>query len=165
MTPFPKVVVLGCGNPSRGDDALGPALMERLEAWMRLHPDRPVEAVEDFQFQVEHALDLQDQDLALFLDSAASGPNPYAFRMIIPAAGASVSTHALSPPVLLEAFLRLDFGAPPPAFSLGVRGHVFELGEELSPQAKGNLEEAWALLEGLLESPSQNAWEDACTLG
>jgi Ni,Fe-hydrogenase maturation factor len=50
-------VVLGCGNPSRGDDALGPALLDRVEEWLRLHPDRRVVALGDFQLQVEHTLD------------------------------------------------------------------------------------------------------------
>ena len=28
------VVVLACGNPSRGDDAIGPLLLARLESWL-----------------------------------------------------------------------------------------------------------------------------------
>jgi hydrogenase maturation protease len=155
-------MVLGCGNPSRGDDALGPALMERLEAWMHRHPERPVEAVEDFQFQVEHALDVQGRALVLFVDAAASGPDPYALRQLAPAVDASFSTHALSPAGVLLAFTSLACGAPPPAFSLGVRGHGFELGEDLSAQACSNLEAAWVLLQRLLENPSREYWEALC---
>jgi Ni,Fe-hydrogenase maturation factor len=32
MTAIAPLLVLAVGNPSRGDDALGPALAERLEA-------------------------------------------------------------------------------------------------------------------------------------
>ena len=62
-----RIIILGCGNPSRGDDAMGPALLERVVRWICLHSDKSVAAVEDFQFQVEHSLDLEGQDLALFV--------------------------------------------------------------------------------------------------
>lgn len=159
----PRVVVLGCGNPSRGDDALGPGLMTRVEAWITLHPDRPLTAVEDFQFQVEHTLDLQGQDLALFVDATASGPEPMALRRIAPHADYSFSTHALSPEALLQAFVTLDRGTPPSAFSLAVRGYSFGLGSSLSEQAAVNLDRAWRLLEQMLESPSAANWEELCT--
>jgi Ni,Fe-hydrogenase maturation factor len=32
--PLPPVLILACGNPSRGDDALGPLLLERLQNWL-----------------------------------------------------------------------------------------------------------------------------------
>ena len=163
-TRGPKVLVLGCGNPSRGDDALGPLLMARVDAWIRLHPDRPVEAVEDFQLQVEHTLDLQRRDLALFVDATASGHDPVTLHRVLPAADFSFSTHALSPPALLQAFVTLDRGTPPPAFALAVRGYSFGLGHSLSAEAAHNFELAWALLERMLERPSRKSWEELCTL-
>jgi len=48
------VLVLAVGNPSRGDDALGPLAAQRLAA-LELSG---VEVLTDFQLQVEHALDL-----------------------------------------------------------------------------------------------------------
>lgn len=157
-----RIIVLGCGNPSRGDDALGPLLVECVSYWIRLHPDRPVAAVEDFQFQVEHSLDLEDRDLALFVDAAASGPEPYALTRIQPLEDSSFSTHALSPQAVLHAFRALGQGEPPPAFLLAVRGHSFELGEELSPAGWNNLESAWILLEQLLKRPTLEGWERRC---
>ena len=58
------VLLLGYGNPSRGDDALGPMLLEMLEADRRAGraPDN-FETLTDFQLQVEHALDLQRRRL------------------------------------------------------------------------------------------------------
>ena len=49
-----SVLVFGWGNPSRGDDALGPLFVDAVEA-MKLPG---VECLTDFQLQVEHALDL-----------------------------------------------------------------------------------------------------------
>jgi hydrogenase maturation protease len=156
-------VVFGCGNPSRGDDALGPALMERVREWIRMHPDRKVEAVEDFQLQVEHTLDMEGRDLALFVDAAASGTDTVTLRQVAPSVNSSFSTHALSPEALLQAFMTLGYRAPPPAFSLAVRGHAFGLGQPPCRKAEGNLERAWVLLERLLEDPSEVAWEGLCT--
>ncbi|MBL0313459.1 MAG: hydrogenase maturation protease [Holophagaceae bacterium] len=161
MTP-PRIIILGCGNPSRGDDALGPLLIERVGHWIRLHPDRPVAAVEDFQFQVEHSLDLEGRDLALFVDAAASGPEPYALARIQPLADTSFTSHAISPQAVLHAFSALGQGESPPSFVLAVRGYSFELGEELSPEGRNNLESAWILLEQLLERPTLEGWERHC---
>lgn len=160
---MPRVVVLGCGNPSRGDDALGPALMARVQTWLEVHPARRITAVEDFQLQVEHTLDLQGRDLALFVDATASGHEAVVLHRVDPAVDFSFTTHALSPAALLQSFVTLDRGTPPPAFSLAVRGYSFALGHSLSPQAAQNLEIAWTLLERMLENPSRKAWEDRCT--
>lgn len=158
MTPA-RIIILGCGNPSRGDDAVGPLLLERVGHWIRMHPERPVVGVEDFQLQVEHALDLEDRDLALFVDAAASGPDPFTLTRIQPLVDSSFSSHAISPQAVLHAFLAIGHEEAPPAFLLAVRGHSFELGEDLSPEARNNLEAAWCLLERLLEAPSLERWE------
>lgn len=154
----PRVVVLVCGNPSRGDDALGPTLARRVEAWAERHPERSLDVVEDFQFQIEHALDLQGRDLAIFIDATVDAPTPITFTRLVPAASVSLSTHALSPAAVLQAFETIDGGAPPLAYTLAVRGARFELGEGLSPEATANLDAAWTLLERLLDHPSAHRW-------
>ncbi|MBX7183869.1 MAG: hydrogenase maturation protease [Vicinamibacteria bacterium] len=159
----PRVVILGCGNPSRGDDALGPLLMARVVDWIEAHRDRPVTAVEDFQLQVEHTLDLRDCDLVLFVDATASGHEGAALHPVRPAAGFSFSSHALSPSALLQAFVTLDHGIPPPAFALTMRGYSFGLGQSLSPRAAQSLEGAWSHIQSLLEEPSRQAWEASCS--
>lgn len=163
VTRLAQVVVLGCGNPSRGDDGLGPALMARVHEWIGAHPGSPVIAVEDFQLQVEHTLDLVGRDLALFVDATASGHEPVTLHPVEPAVDASFTTHALSPAALLQAYITLDRGVPPRAFALAVRGYSFGLGHSLSVEAARSLETAWILLERLLESPSIEEWDRWCT--
>ncbi len=163
MSSTPRLVILGYGNPSRGDDALGPALMERVERWINLHPGAGVEAVEDFQLQVEHALDLVDRDLALFVDAKEGGEAAVTLAPVLPSADASFTTHAISPSAVLHAFREVQRSEPPQAFVLAVRGRSFELGEDLSPEARQNLDVAWGLLEKLLENPTAPAWKALCT--
>lgn len=158
-----RIAVLGCGNPSRGDDALGPVLLERVEEWTRAHPDLPVVVALDFQLQVEHALDMVGRDLVLFVDASANGVDPFTLRFVSASDRASFSTHALSPEALLHTFNITGCGNPPQAFSLGIRGHSFELGQPLSAQAAQNLEQAWGLVKELLEKPSEGDWARMCT--
>lgn len=140
------ILIVAVGNPSRGDDALGPRLIERLEQL-----DLPgVELLTDFQLQVEYALDMQGRETVVFVDASVSCAEPYSVATVEPVADASYSSHELSPAAVLHAYARL-FGAPPRSYALAVRGYRFELGEGLSPRADSNLEAALAHLTELAE--------------
>jgi hydrogenase maturation protease len=149
-----RVVVFGWGNDARGDDGLGPLLLGRVSraAW----PD--VKAIEDFQLQIEHALDLDGADLALFLDAGKDTPAPFAFAEIEPARGATPTTHALAPEAVLDVYARALGQSPPRAFTLCIRGERFELGQGLSPEASERLEAAWAFVEDLMGERSVEGW-------
>lgn len=152
------LAVFGWGNPGRGDDALGPRLLARVEAWAEARPDARLEAFPDFQLQIEHVEDLRGRGLALFLDASVTAPAPFAFREVRPSPDASFTSHALSPEALLHAYRRATGLPPPPAFVLAVRGERFELGEDLGPAAERNLEAAWRFLQGLLADPDPGRW-------
>jgi hydrogenase maturation protease len=153
------VVLLGCGNPSRGDDALGPALLARVRQWLVERPDLDVRIVEDFQLQVEHALDLVDADLVLFVDADASAHAPFCLRRTKADKDSSYTTHELSPEAVLHVAREITGRAPPPAWVLGVRGESFALGEHMSTNALGHLEVAWDELLELLNDPRPGAWD------
>lgn len=155
------VVVFAVGNPSRGDDAIGPALCARLAAWLeREGLAGQVELIEDFQLNIEHALDLQRRALALFIDAGENTPAPYLFERIFPAALATHSTHALPPQAVLQVYRQTEGAEPPPAFVLCVRGESFELGEPLSLSAQLRLDGAMDLLVQLMRQPHVAAWRD-----
>lgn len=149
-----ELVIYAVGNDSRGDDALGPLLLQRVEGLNlpRLH------TVLDYQLQIEHALELDGRGLALFLDAGQGTPAPYHFYPTQPAIGSSFTTHTLSPEALLAVYQRVEGRLPPPAFVLCVRGEGFELGAPLSQTAATHLEEAWAFLRGLLAQPDADSW-------
>lgn len=156
----PRVVVLACGNPSRGDDGLGPALLDRLEAAAPGLAHRcDLALLSDFQFQVEHALDLEGRDLALFIDASVACAAPCELQRLVPAPDGSFTTHALSPAAVLHVYQGIRGQEPPPSYLLGIRGLAFELGAPLGPQALAHLEAAWSLLRRLLEDPRPEAWD------
>ena len=77
LMPAP-VVVFAVGNRSRGDDALGPLLLERLAAVLDAEGrGSRFELIDDFQLQIEHALDLAGRRLALFIDAGTGTPAPF----------------------------------------------------------------------------------------
>ena len=144
-----RIVVLAWGNPSRGDDGLGPALAERIET-SAARFGRDVRVETDFQLQPEHAADLVDCDAAIFVDAAVDAPEPFGFRRLTPVRDRTFTTHAMSPEAVLAAY-RDAFGAePPPAYALAVRGDSFDLGTGLSLAAMDRMEDAAAFLESLL---------------
>ena len=152
-------VVFAVGNPSRGDDAIGPLLCGRLARWLENEGlAGGFELIEDFQLQIEHALDLQGRELALFIDAGTGTPAPCTFRRITPATGIAHSTHALPPEAVLHVFRQTEGGEPPPAFVLCVRGEEFELGEPLTAAAVTHADATWALLQSLCREATAAAW-------
>lgn len=154
------VVVFAVGNPSRGDDAIGPLLLERLGGWL---DDEGLagqfELIEDFQLQIEHALDLSGRQLALFIDAGANTPAPYTFQRIAPATGIAHTTHELPPEAVLQVYRQTEGAEPPPAFVLCVRGEEFELGEPLTELAQAHVEQAFALLTRLCRRAAVAEWQ------
>ncbi len=137
------ILVFGWGNPSRGDDALGPLFVDRLTELAL----PGVECITDFQLQVEHALDLQDRRCALFVDASVDVAAPFAVSVIGPLQDASFTSHAMSPQSVLQVYSDLNDAPPPPSWLLAIRGERFELGEPLSGNAARNIEAAlaWAI--------------------
>ncbi len=136
-------LVFGVGNPSRGDDALGPLFVERLEQWSATAGDLPVAlaTLTDFQWQVEHALDLIDVDVTVFVDASLRAAPPFEIAPLAPAFDATHSTHALSPACVLATAERLG-QILPQAWLLAIRGETFELGAEPSPASRRHLDAA-----------------------
>jgi hydrogenase maturation protease len=149
-------LVFGYGNPSLGDDALGPRFLEGVRAvtegerWLA-GPD----LLTDFQLQPEHALDLHDRRRVLFVDASATCAEPFEFMRIAPAPDAPVFTHALEPGALLAVFERIEKTKPPPAWVLAIRGYSFGLGEPLSAKAGANLDAALRWARNWLAAPGK----------
>ncbi len=140
----PPLLVFGWGNLSRGDDALGPLCIEQLRA--ACEANSAVEFLDDYQLQVEHALDLVGRKRILFIDASLNCNAPFEATPLQPVQDASFTTHAMSPQALMQVFVDLHGTAPPPCPLLAIRGEGVELGEPPSAWALQNLTAAtqWA---------------------
>lgn len=148
--PAPTLV-FGWGNPSRGDDALGPLVVEAVSSW-----GLPgVECLTDFQLQVENALDLQGRSRVLFVDASAACPPPFEVTRLEPHQDTSHTTHELSPQAVLAVYAGV-LGDPPPCWLLGIRGEEFDLGAAVTPAAAGHLKQALTWLREWLTDDYQS---------
>jgi hydrogenase maturation protease len=137
----PRILILGYGNPGRQDDGLGPAAIAEIES-MGL-PN--VTAFDNYQLNIEDAVDVAAHDIIWFVDAARIGASPYSVRTVSPSPGIEFSSHIVRPEAIL-AIARQCYGAAPRAFLLAIRGYEFEFIEALTPAAKDNLEAALAML-------------------
>lgn len=154
---MPKPVLLfGYGNLSRGDDALGPLLLEYVESHCSLDA---IEILSDFQLQIEHALDLENRRLVLFVDASVACSDAFDFSVLEPAKDKSYTTHAMSPAAVLDVYQSIKKQVPPPSFLLSIKADQFELGNGLSANAEYNLAQACSFAGRLLSNPDLGFWQ------
>lgn len=135
---MPNLLLFGYGNPARGDDALGPLLIEQMDALKLTN----VTCLIDMQLLIEHATDLMEYDQILFVDTDISCSEPFEFSAVNAEKDDSYTSHALTPAALLFIYQQIYRHAAPPVFLLRIRGYRFELGDALSQQANKNLQAA-----------------------
>ncbi|HEY6094139.1 MAG TPA: hydrogenase maturation protease [Gallionellaceae bacterium] len=150
------LLIFAVGNESRGDDAVAPLLLRRLQA---AGMAAQCELVEEFQLQVENTLDMVGRELVLLIDAGIDTPAPFAFYRAAVSAVGNLYSHALSPEALLTLYQQVHKQPAPPLFVLCVRGEQFELGASLSAQAVENLDDALQFIQRLLRHADAEAWE------
>jgi hydrogenase maturation protease len=136
-----RILILGYGNPGRQDDGLGPAAAAEIDrlGWPNLT------AIDNYQLNIEDAMDVAEHDIVWFIDAAKTGPAPYQVLDVTPAASIEFTSHIVGPKALL-AIAQQCYGGSPRAFLLAIRGYKFEFIEALTPSATDNLRAALAML-------------------
>lgn len=130
-----RVLLIGFGNPGRGDDGLGPALVESLES----SPPKGLELIGDYQLTIDLAYDIAPFETVVFADADRSGPAPFSLRTVAPEPPRSFTSHSQTPEGVLYT-ARALFGARSRGYLLGIRGYRFDsFSEVLSPDARSNL--------------------------
>ena len=140
-----KLLLFGYGNPGRGDDSLGPLLVESIQQLSSLHIVKV-----DMQLLIEHATDLTGFDQILFVDADVSCEAPFEFSAVTAEKDSSYTSHRLSPAALLFIYEHIYRCNAPPSRLLRIRGYHFELGNELSTQAHANLHAALCYVQNTL---------------
>ncbi len=152
-----RVLVIGHGNPGRRDDGLGPALAAALEAKSLPH----VTVDSAYLLEPEAAELVSRHDVAVFVDAAVTGAEPFSLEAVTPAETLTFSSHGYGASEIMALSAQL-FGSAARGYVLAVRGYRFdEFGEELSGGARENLERAEQYLEQLIQSGSLRSLEPA----
>ena len=145
-------LVIGIGNPLRGDDGVGALLAEQAAMLTAAEPGGPVAVRSVQQLTPELAAELARLEAVLFIDAwpAPAGAVP----RLIPLSpvdgagspsGSHSDSHRLEPAALLAVSQAL-YGRAPAAQLLLVPAQAFEHGTALSPALKAALPQARALL-------------------
>lgn len=146
--PTRRFLLIGYGNPGRGDDGLGPALAAEIEALGI--PGLTVDI--DYQLTVDHAVLIASHDLVVFADAMIGLAVPYRFAVVDAAQPATLGSHQVSPEAAL-ALAGLLFGHAPTGWMLAIGGAEFgEVKEGLSQLARANLAGAVAFLRGWFDA-------------
>ena len=127
---MPGTLIIGYGNPLRGDDAIGCHAARELEQHFWNDPD--VEVIAAQQLTPEMAEDISHRDFVLFLDASFGEPPGTITRITVsPEPGPGGFSHHLTPSSLLTAAEQL-YGDAPFALSITMAGWSFDLGQKIS---------------------------------
>ncbi len=141
-----KTLCFGYGNPSRGDDAIGPMLIDDIEA----QKFDDVECLCDMQLQIEDITELVGREKIIFIDADMSCEAPFQFEKISAWKDRSYTSHAMTPEALLYAYRKVYGKDAPPTFILRIRGHQFELGTSIDEQTRANFYHANTFIKRIL---------------
>ncbi len=128
---MPKAILIGCGNPLRGDDGVGWQIVQQVQDLM---VSEQVTFLTCHQLTPELAEQLSQAELAIFVDACVGEPQG-AVRcqpvQPLPSRHLTLSHH-FSPSTLLG-FAQQFFGKAPKAFLVSINGANFGYKEGLSP--------------------------------
>lgn len=148
--PRRDIMVIGIGNPLRGDDAVGIHLLQRLSK----HFTSDFKGIIAYEADIGLAEELSSYPALLIIDAlAASCEPPFQILPLPPAANifprGGFSSHSFNWGMVL-AMARDIFGHCPEAFLCGIRAHSFAIDEKLSPLCQVAADTAFAYLTRLL---------------
>ena len=135
-----EIVIVGMGNPLKGDDGLGPCLIKRLKGKVRAHLIDGGSAPENYVGKISFL----KPDTILVIDACDLGWEPGRVELleIEQMKHTGYSTHSISPGVFMN-YLKEETGAD--IFMLAVQPQEAKLGARLSFPVKKAIEkiEGW----------------------
>jgi hydrogenase maturation protease len=134
-----EVLVVGIGNPIRGDDGLGWRAAELLESRF-IKISLPVISISVQQLTMDLVDDISGASLVVFIDAAVGDLAGQIKQQEISAGTSQAAsvTHFFDPFTLL-ASVRALYGTHPPALFFTLSTRTFEYSEELSPPIQSAL--------------------------
>ena len=144
-----STLIVGIGNPARGDDGAGWAVVGRLDPgpW----PDVEIRCQQ--QLQIEDAADWSLRRRVIVIDASLDGPPVQCRRVGLDASGAEIGTHRADPRAI-AALSRTLWGDSPEVILCTVRGESFGFATELSAPVHHRVDQLAGEVLDLLRSAS-----------
>jgi hydrogenase maturation protease len=155
MGNTPKILIYGYGNPGRGDDGLGPAFIDRVEAWKKREKINHIVTDSNYQLNIEEALTIRDYDKVVFIDASTEKIDDFQLVRVRPSEKVSFTMHAMHPSFVLD-LCRKIYGRSPGVFLMKIRGYEFQITEGLSDRATSNLLKAFSYLKNIGFDPDRS---------
>jgi hydrogenase maturation protease len=148
LNDMASVLIIACGNPLRGDDAVAWHIAESLASHT---VSSHAEIVTSQQLTPEMAEIVSSAESVVFVDASAAEPaGSVSLAPIAAVEDRSASmTHRLSPTAILAMSNALYGKGPLRAFLLTVGGKSFDLSQELSPAVSQAVPDAVERIEAL----------------
>jgi hydrogenase maturation protease len=70
------LTIIGCGNPNRGDDGVGVAIAQRLQAYLVQHPIPDVQVFDCGTAGIEVMFKAKGSDRLIIIDASSTGSEP-----------------------------------------------------------------------------------------
>jgi len=132
-----KSLLIGIGNYSRSDDALGWRFADAMKEY-----DDILKIEYRYQLQIEDADLISHFEMVYFVDASHEKyPEGFQISSCDPDFNCSFTSHALTPQTILQLVDEL-YGVKPKAYVIGICGYHWELQEGMSHQATANLKNA-----------------------
>lgn len=140
-----RVLVVGIGNPLRGDDGAGPTVVERL-------PIGDYDAIAVHQLLPEHAATIHLYERVVFIDACVDLPaGQWRIGPVDSREPTVVESHGNHPAWILS-LCHTAFHSVPISWCLRIGGRQFELGATLSPCVRDAIDNCMPQLLALLGS-------------
>jgi hydrogenase maturation protease len=144
-----RALVIACGNSLRGDDGIGLKIGSAVE---KNPPRGNLRVVITQQLLPEHAFDVSEADVVVFVDcSAVTAPGVVTTLTLFPAETLPrILTHHLGPAALLKMAKDLYGHMPGRAFAVTVGASSFDLSEKLTAPVEAAIPSAIAAVHAAL---------------
>jgi hydrogenase maturation protease len=139
-----RILVYGFGNPGRQDDGLGYGFVKEIEA--KKIPNLDIDF--NYQLNIEDASNISEYDIVVFVDASLRVEEDFSFAPLIPAEETRHTTHAISAQAVLHLCKQI-YDKTPESYLIEIKGHEWELDENLTPKSQAALTKALQFFETL----------------
>jgi hydrogenase maturation protease len=153
-----RILILGYGNPMRGDDGAG---FQAAQELAETDASEQLEVLPCHQLTPDLAEAVGRCELVIFIDASVQDPpGQICCRRLTPLSAASRAfTHELTPEALLL-WAKTLYGSSPGAFLISVGGESFEFGDGLSPAVAQSLPSLLACVRAQVAAPEGRPGEE-----
>lgn len=149
MTEYRKMLIYGYGNPGRQDDGLGPALISKLDPWLKENNYYHVITDSNYQLNIEDAAVVFDKNPVIFVDATQNNVSSYRFGRLEPSSKTEFTMHAVSPAFVIS-LCESIYSQIPETYLLEIKGYEWKFLEEITEQAANNLEQAFEFIKDFI---------------